>query len=209
MDQLSKRVHIHGQHLVVVGFTPVVVLSGVSDHFPRLIVFAGQGDARPEFHTRQVVGVHAAKHTSHGHGFVGFVLEVFSVGRGILVVNDSQTVDEQRVLVFETQILHEGDGTIGRRQRDHGRLPLLFGLETNGFLQANLEIRVGVVGKFARGIADEVDAYLVHFRLTRSFLLIQLSYLAGQPFQRTRAVSFLRFTTESMRNRSSSVVVTF
>ena len=164
VNQLSKRVHFHGQHLVLEGFTPVTVLSGVSHHFPR---------------------------------------------RGVLLVQDAQAVDEQRVLVFETQILHEGDGAIGRRQRDHGRLPLLFGIETDGFLQANLEIRVGVVGKLARGIADEGDAYLVHFRLTRSFLLIQLSYLAGQPFQRTRTVSFLRFTTESMRNRSSSVVVTF
>ena len=134
---------------------------------------------------------------------------MLGVRRGELIVEDAHAVDEQRVLVFETQILHEGDGAVGRRQRHHGRLPLLFGGKTDGFLKANLKIRIGVVGKFGVGIADEGDANLVHVRRTRSFLFIQLSYLAGQPFQRTRIVSFLRFTTESMRNRSSSAVVTF
>ena len=209
LHQLSKGIHIHGQHLVVEGFTPLVVPSSVSDHFPRLIMFAGQGDTRPEFHPRQIVDGHASKHTTHGHGFVGLVVDVLRVRRGILVVKDAHAVDEERVAVFHTQIPHFGDGAIGRRQRDHGHLPLFFGVETNGFLQANREIRVGVVVKFARGIADQGNAYLVHFSRTRSFLLIQLSYLAGQPFQRTRIVSFLRFTTESMRNRSSSETMTF
>ena len=207
--RLSERVHIYRQHLVVEGFRPVIVPSSVADHFPGLHVFGCQSQARPEFHPRQTVGIRASKHASHGHGFVGSVVDVFGVRRAILIVEDAHAVEEQRVLVFETQILHEGDGAVGRRQRDHGRLPLLFGGETEGFLQANLKIRVGVVGKFGGGIADEGDAYLVHVRRTRSFLFIQLSYLAGQPFQRTRTVSFLRFTTESMRNRSSSAVVTF
>ena len=161
-------------------------------------------------HPRQIVWLVVAKHAVHGDGFLSQVLDVSGIRRGKLVVENAKAVDDQRVLPLQPQIFHEGERPVGRRQRHHGRLPLLVGGEANGFGQTNFKIRIGVVGIFRRGIADEGHAYLVHaFRGTRSFLLIQLSYFAGQPFQRTSSVSFLRFTTASMRNRSSSAVVTF
>ena len=133
---------------------------------------------------------------------------------GKLVVDDADAVDEQRVRLFQSQSIQGRVGTILRGHGHQGRLPSFFGFEMEGFGQSDFEIHVGIVWKLARGITDEGHAYLGHDivhleRDIRSFLLIQLSYLDGQPFQRTSTLSFFRLTTESMRNKSSSVTATF